>query len=267
MAMPRKRVFHADPSENFADIVRAVFVADEIQGIFFRFHVPEIAVCFRRSVIGKIYVEMVFIEAVFRENVIEIRHGDMHTSHIGSCRIALVSGNRLVFCDHIVYRGIVQPLREIIGSFRRIVNTAVGIEHINIAQPLFALFHRNRIVAISRNRTAGKQTIFGIEILPYLPRSALRRFVIVIAEYGRIKNLSCFEERNQFFRHFAVIIELAVDDIARKQDKIGLRFFDRLFQLGVHGKISVRPKQLQAAVYFSAASYLTHIRYRKSAIL
>ena len=63
--------------------------------------------------------------------------------------------------------------------------TAVGIDHVQHAYQALTHGDTDRIIAVSRYRSALKQTIVAFFKLLALPAHTLGRLVIVIAEYGR----------------------------------------------------------------------------------
>ena len=104
------------------------------------------------------------------------------------------------------------------------ISAAVGIEHIEHAGKGFALHDSHAVIAVTRKLALNEQTIYRVHELLALPVDAHCARSFVIAEHGRPRHAEFIHKLHEFLKHRAVIVELAVNEVARQYNEVGFYF-------------------------------------------
>ena len=105
---------------------------------------------------------------------------------------------------------------------RRNVSAAVGIEHKEHPFKFAALNYANRIISVARKRSLQKHAIFRVFKYFALPIVAFSARSFVISHNGRPRYAERFHEVDELDKRRAAVVEFAVNEISRHDDKVGL---------------------------------------------
>ena len=134
---------------------------------------------------------------------------------------------------------LLEPVQLRVGQRHR--RTAVGsvdhrasarIQHIQHPDKRSADRKADRIAAVvAQVFSSDKITVLRLFKLFALPVCSLCRLVVVISEYRRPRDFFFLKIIDQRGEQSAVLIVSPVDNIARYDDQIGLRLFDRIIDI------------------------------------